>query len=80
MCGGLHYDKLVPTMASSMTGSELSEALRAAGYSQKQFAKKIRYSEVTVSRWVRGHWPVPPVIELAVAELSRVPRGTAETP
>jgi transcriptional regulator with XRE-family HTH domain len=61
-----------------MTGAELLLALRTLGLSQRRFAEKIGYREETVSRWIRGHEPVPKVVDTAVTALveSAVPRGT----
>ena len=55
-----------------MTGTDLLTTLRALGVSQKDFAKRIGYDKATISRYVRGHLEIPPVVELAVAGLERL--------
>lgn len=42
-----------------MTHTELHEALRRIGWSQRQFAARLSVDEATVSRWVVGSRPIP---------------------
>lgn len=49
-----------------MTGSELRDALRFLGLTQRGFALWIGYTEGSVSRWVRGQLPIPLVVDRLV--------------
>ena len=42
-----------------MTHTELHEALRRIGWSQRRLAARLSVDEATVSRWVVGSRPVP---------------------
>jgi predicted transcriptional regulator len=48
---------------------ELLVALRELGMSQKAFAALAGIRQEAVSRYVRGHVPVPRLVEMAVASL-----------
>lgn len=45
-----------------MTPSDFAAALARLGYSQAAFGRLIDYRPNQVSRWARGHGPVPVVV------------------
>ncbi len=42
-----------------MQGEDLKSILKSAGIKQREFAARLGVEETTVSRWVKGHLPVP---------------------
>jgi len=57
-----------------MTGEEFGAALRELGLPQRQFAMRAGVSAEAVNRWVRGHNPTPPWIDLVVELLRKEPK------
>jgi hypothetical protein len=53
----------------NITGGELRSALWMLGLSQKDFAAKAGIRPESVSRYIRGHAPVPRLVEMAVTSL-----------
>lgn len=61
-----------------MTPQDLREALDQRGLTrQVDAAQALRTSQSSISRWLDGTLPVPPVIELALQSIPR--RGTARS-
>ena len=52
-----------------MSGTDLRIALWMLGLSQKDFAAKAGIRPESVSRYIRGHAPVPRLVEMAVTSL-----------
>ena len=52
-----------------MTGTDLRNALWALGLTQKEFATKTGIRAESVSRYIRGHVPVPRLVEMAIDSL-----------
>ena len=65
-----------------MTGSELQDAIRRLGCSQKGFAEHCQMQEAHLSKLCRGHRPVPYWLVLVLTEwlgplpVNRPPRAT----
>jgi predicted transcriptional regulator len=55
--------------SAPMTGTELLVALRELGMSQKAFAARAGIRQEAISRYVRGHVPVPPYVVMAIDSL-----------
>lgn len=58
-----------------MSGEELKAWCKAKGIRQKELAERLGVAENTVSRWVKGSLPTPPLLRRALrdveAELKR---------
>jgi transcriptional regulator with XRE-family HTH domain len=49
-----------------MNPEQLQEWRKQNGYSQSQLAKVLGVDVMTVSRWERGKWRIPPFLHLAL--------------
>ncbi len=52
-----------------MTKTQFRNALSQLGMSQGQAAEALDVTLRTISNWANGHWPIPRVVELAIAYL-----------
>ena len=71
-----HYftltERFLPCIdALMMTAHEFRVALSRLDMPQWKFAESIGYRQETVSRWARGHDPIPRVVELVATFLSK---------
>ena len=68
----------LPAMIIGMTGMELLAEIRRRGLTQGEFAWRLGYRQETISRWVRGHKPIPKTIEyLLQGGFDKLPRRLA---
>jgi transcriptional regulator with XRE-family HTH domain len=58
-----------------MKGDELRQLRKARGYKAYELASKLDIGLTTLSRYERGHRPVPKPVEYAVRWLCRDPEG-----
>ncbi len=58
-----------------MTAAEFRAALKALGMTQRSLVATLGVDKSTVSRWAKGHWPVPQYVvaylELALKDITK---------